>query len=323
MEGPAGHVWLHTGSDVSVIPAITPSALDELRPAVIHATVNTPGVGVLVASRHPTVMADDYAPSVRTDIMLINASGPVDRVRIRAGALRTRHRFDDIARRATGFQANGYASFEHYQRLHPLALRYFDHRILRADVREARSRTLSRDRPVHIAYSGRLEEIKGVRHLPGLARELVRRGIDFRMSVFGAGPLARLIGESPNTTLHGHVDFETTWKEHMSHVDVMLFPHLQGDSSSTYYEGMGLGVPALGFSNATLTPLLRDGGGGWEVPRGAVGRMVDIIESVISNPVLLTEQSTRAIHYMSQYPMEQVFDERVDDFRRAAGVGAA
>ncbi len=318
-----GHVWLRSTDtdEFSIVPIVDRGDLQSDRPALIHVSVNTRGVDTLASLGVPTVMADDNAPSVRRDIALINAAGTIDRARIRAGSIRVTRRFDRLASKSAGFHANGYASFAHYRHVNPKTLRYFDHRVAEGDLRRATVRTRAPERPLHIAYSGRLVEIKGVRYLPLLATELARRGVNFRISIFGSGPLESSVPESEYVSHRGHLDFDTDWKREMSSVDLMLLPHLQGDSSSTYFEAMGFGVPVLGFANSTLTPLLRDGGGGWEVPKGDVRAAADIIELVCTDPVMLGVHSRRAIEYMRQYPMEKIFDERVADFARVAAGG--
>ncbi|WP_251445667.1 glycosyltransferase [Microbacterium sp. USTB-Y] len=315
-EATPGNEWVTPAADrgFAAIATISAADINALRPALVHGSVNTPGIDDVLALGIPVVLGDDYSPSVRRHISMLGATNIADRARIALGAERARRRFDRMVRGAAGFHANGYASYEHYRRVHPSALVYFDHRITRADLDSARPRSVPDSRPLHLAFSGRLIPMKGVQYLPLLAEELHRRSLDVKISVAGTGPLSESLKASDHLSLLGHLDFDTEWKNFATSVDVMLFPHVQGDSSSTYYEAMGMGVPVLGFANDTLSPLLRHGGGGWEVRQGDIRAMADLIEAISRDENLLRDQSSQALQYMAPLSMESIFDERVRDF---------
>ena len=315
-QDPPGNEWVSPAADggFTAIGNMTAADIDALRPALIHGSVNTPGIDDVLALGIPVVLGDDYSPSVRRHISMLGATSIADKTRIALGAERARRRFDRLARGAAGFHANGYASFQHYRRVHPSALVYFDHRITRADLDGARPRSVPDSRPLHLAYSGRLIPMKGVQYLPLLAEELHRRAMNVKISVAGTGPLTDSLDASGRLSLLGHLDFDTEWKNFATSVDIMLFPHIQGDSSSTYYEAMGMGVPVLGFANDTLSPLLRHGGGGWEVRQGDVRAMADLVETISRDGDLLRARSSQALRYMAPLAMESIFDERVQDF---------
>lgn len=302
---------------ISIEPITTAADMHTLPRRVFHAAVNTLGVAQFIGGPWPTVLSDDYAPRVRTDIALLGAKGPIRRARVRAGAVTRTRLFDRLAAAADGFHANGYAAFDHYRKIHPKALRYFDHRIGAADVERSMARSLRDPRaPLRIAFSGRLIRIKGIAELPPLAAALTRRDIAATIDVIGAGAGEEILRQCQGVRLVGFLDFATEWKDYVrSKVDLMFLPHLQGDSSSTYFESMAMGVPVLGFHNESLDPMLADGGGGWSVPRGDIDAAADVIARLEAHPDLLTGQSRRAVSYMAQRTTEAVFDERADDMR--------
>jgi len=319
----AGIVWQSDPAFDGVEAAGVVSAyeLAAMKEVLVHAPVNAPGVQTLL-ERVPLVLGDDNAPDVRTEITLIGARSRLDALRIKAGAIRRTRRFDRLAARVPGFHANGYAASAHYARVNPTTLRYFDHRIRADDLPlSPRSTEGVRGRPLHIAYSGRFLDIKGVEFIPAFAKELRRRGVDVRVSVIGSGPLEHSIRSAGEGLLDfpGYMDFESAWKPlFRDQVDLAFLPHVQGDSSSTYFEAMGLGVPVLGFENATLSPLLADGGGGWAVARGDIRAAADVVVEAIARPEVLREQSARALAFMKGKTMEAVFDQRINDFDRVA-----
>lgn len=313
-----GFVWMgeEQGGTVQVISQLTVDEIRQRAFSLVQTAVNTPGAGDLVGQPFATLFYDDYSPAVRTDVALFGAKSSVDVARIRFGAIRRTRQFTALAREADGFQTNGYAAYDHYSKVNPNTLLFIDHRITTRDLGESAPQRTPGS-PLSLAFSGRLIEMKGTRYIPQLVRELNRRGVSVDFAVIGAGPLeAELRRDSPaNVRFVGFLDFEEAWKDFVrTEIDVMFLPHLQGDSSSTYYESMGCGVPVLGFSNATLTPTLRHGGGGWEVPRGDVRAAADVIAEVARDPAVLLSQRRRALDFVTPLTTERVFDSRVEHF---------
>lgn len=318
-SGQSGIVWEGDPRVAGVLirPSMDGRAFRGLAPLVIHAPVNAPGVGSLIGVA-PLVLGDDYSPRVRTQVAVVAARGRLDAARIIAGSLRRTRRFDRLATQAAGFHANGYASATHYRQVNYRTLMYFDHRIRAADLAGAvRTARVADRRPLHLAFSGRFEDMKGIHYIPALVRELRARGIEVEFTAIGSGPGEGQLRSEPLVDVHGYMDFDTTWKTYFrDQVDIAVLPHIQGDSSSTYYEAMGMGVPVLGFRNATLTPTLADGGGGWEVRRGDVRGLAAQIERLAADRGLIEEQRSRAIAYMRDKTMEAIFDRRIADFER-------
>ena len=116
--------------------------------------------------------------------------------------------------------------------------------------------------------------MKGADHLLGVARHLRRRGVNFRMSICGAGDLEKSMTRSiERDGLKGHVvmkgvlDFETELVPFVKHeTDLFVCCHRQGDPSCTYLETMSCGVPIVGYDNEAFRGIVELSRSGWLVP---------------------------------------------------------
>ncbi|PPG42714.1 glycosyltransferase [Pseudoclavibacter sp. RFBA6] len=308
---------------LTFVPQLDPAGLEQLGTDLVLHSVVGPLSATLLDRDFRVVFTDDWSPEVRLEVGLVTSKGILDRARIRAGAIRRTRRLDALAARADGFQCNGHSAYEHYRGVNSSTHMFFDHRMRAEDIASARDRDVwSGGRPLRIAYSGRLTEIKGVTHIAPFVTELERRGIDFEFTIIGGGNLEEELrrSSSPRVSFAGFMDFETEWKPFArSQIDLMFLPHVQGDSASTYFEAMGSGVPVLGFENRTLTPLLAAGGGGWAGPNPDVAAAVDTVARLVADPSELKLQARRALEFMETIPFEETFDGRVRHFVATAG----
>lgn len=290
--------------------------LAERQPTVVMHTVHGAWCEDLVAAEYPVVLTDDWSPQVRLEVGLVSGKHFWDGLRIRGGAMRRQRRIDALAAAAAGFQCNGHSAFAHYRNVNERALMFFDHRLRAEDIDNSRRRSIwNGSTPLRIAYSGRLTRMKGVHHVPPFLAALDQTGLPVEFTYIGTGEDADYLRTaSPDwAKFAGFVDFEDDWKDLAREgIDLMFLPHIQGDSASTYFEAMGSGVPVLGFSNRTLTPLLARGGGGWEVPMGSVPSAVRAVRRLFERPEELSTQATRGLAFMSRVPFERVFEDRVE-----------
>ena len=101
---------------------------------------------------------------------------------------------------ANGVQCNGTPSYFAYERLTPMPHLFFDTRFREValptpvDISARVSRFVN-DHVFRLAFSGRLNLIKGADHLPIVANHLRNLGISFEMSIFGDGELKQSMQE--------------------------------------------------------------------------------------------------------------------------------
>ncbi|MGN8026993.1 glycosyltransferase [Microbacterium sp. 22242] len=254
------------GVEVVTAAPTTADGLRALGPDVLLA-LHRPEFGWLTEVA-PTVFTAEFSRRIRVEQQMVAARGTLDRARIALGQRRRERAYRDMARRAAGLQCNGPGAWDAYARLNARPLRIRDHRIRREDLTLAGRRATWRgDRPLRVAFSGRLTAVKGPRTVVEVATMLP----DIEFVVLGGGelrdPLERAAPD--NVRFAGFLPFEE-WKAFVRDgVDLALLPYPQGDPSGTYYEFAGCGVPVVGLANSTWRRIAAEDGLGWAERDGA------------------------------------------------------
>ncbi|HEY4221246.1 MAG TPA: glycosyltransferase [Myxococcota bacterium] len=279
------------------------------------------------------VFVIEYALETRLQILRLDARGGVPKPKALLWQLLTERARRRAFRRAAGLQANGAPAYDAYGALTPASLLYFDTRLRSAqqasgdDVAAKLLRAAS-GAPLRLAFSGRLEPMKGADHLLLVARALYQRRVPFTLSIYGDGslrdPIARAIeaeGMSSRVFLRGSVPFDDVLVPTMkSEVDVFLCCHRQSDPSCTYLETIGCGVPIVGYNNRAFAGVLRLGNVGAGVPIDDVDGCADAIAELHHDRRRLARMIERAAAIGRKHSFEREFAERVDHLRAVAGV---
>lgn len=171
---------------------------------------------------------------------------------------------------AAGIQSNQFATYDYYERYARDRLAFIDTRIrdgepANDDDMAARKARYLNGEPLHLAFSGRLDPMKSPLDIAEIARSLDKRGVPFRYSVFGDGPLKdpldaklREYGLRDRVELHGFVDLRETLLPMMKReIDMFVGNHRQGDTSTSYPEYMSAGVPVVSYPNPAVRALKR------------------------------------------------------------------
>ncbi|MEU0462342.1 glycosyltransferase, partial [Micrococcus luteus] len=227
------------------------------------------------------------------------------------------------ARKARSLQCNGPAAFRAYGKQSATPLAFMDHRIYAADVAAARAvRAWDGEGPLRMAFSGRLDPIKGPEYALEVAHRARRAGLPVEMAFLGTGPMRETLQDRAEgwVQFRGFRDYRTEWLNDVRDtVDLMLLPHLQGDPSCTYFESLGSGAPVLGYANATLSPLVRRHGVGWAVPRGDIDGMVEILRSLIDDPEALLRARQAGLDLVATNDFETTTQRRADHLLQHIG----
>nr|WP_241185494.1 glycosyltransferase [Micrococcus luteus] len=198
-----------------------------------------------------------------------------------------------------------------------------DHRIYAADAAAARAvPAWDGAGPLRVAFSGRLDAIKGPEFALEVAHQARRAGLPVEMTFLGTGPMRAPLEDHAEgwVRFRGFRDYRTEWLNDVRNtVDLMLLPHLQGDPSCTYFESLGSGAPVLGFANATLTPLVRRHSVGWTVPRGDIDGMVEVLRSIIDDPEALLRARRAGLDLVAANDFETTTQRRVDHLLQNIG----
>jgi colanic acid/amylovoran biosynthesis glycosyltransferase len=237
-------------------------------------------------------------------------------------------------RLAAAIQANGMPAFHSFRSAQRNDLLFFDTRLTaqlyigKADGDEKADRLAARN-PLRVAFSGRLDPMKGADHLiPVIA--YLHGNLDCRVQfeIFGDGSLRESIllqiaqsNLQPWVKLHGPVDFAGELVPHLKEsVDVFLCCHRQADPSCTYLETLGCGVPIVGYLNDAFKGVLELGGCGIGVPMDDVRGAAEAIKRLHLDRQLLGELTRGAVAVAGNHLFEDEFRTRVNHLREVSGL---
>lgn len=232
-----------------------------------------------VARNIPLTYITEYSVLTRRQIVRAETRNPLLRWRREHWAVGTEKRYRRSVSLAAGIQCNGLPTFTAYKELNRRCLLFFDTRVrtnqlVGADKLDQRLVALRNGEPLRLGFSGRLIAIKGVDHLPLVARELLRLGVSFTLDICGGGELEPTIrkdiqrfGLENHVRMRGVLDFESELLPFVAgNIDLFVCCHRQGDPSCTYLETYSCGVPIVGYANEAfsgLAEISEVGGAGW------------------------------------------------------------
>lgn len=222
-----------------------------------------------------------------------------------------------------GLQSNGTPAYFEYSTSKNNLL-YFDTRVnkgnyITGDDLESRLADLSENKPLRLAFSGRLIHIKGADHLVKLALILKQRDIPFSFFIYGAGELKDEMNVfikknqlDKHVFLLGPVDFYTRLLPDLqNNIDLFVCLHRQSDPSCTYLETLSCGVPIVGYKNRAFDGLLTMADIGWGAKINDIQKIADSIEYLDKNRTELYEKSRKALKFARQHDFESTFQNRI------------
>lgn len=302
--------------DVSVVDDVT-GAVRGLPEAVVLAPLELDNAPLLSLDAR-CVLVCDYPLRVRWDnVRLDPRLGSVDRLRTAAGLGRRAVEVRRMIRRADGLQCNGPDTYATYARHSRNPLLYLDTRVTSDDVAAARGAraTTPADATLRLAFSGRWIEQKGVLDAVEVVERLHADGVPVHLSLLGGGPLeSRLRSrEHAAVSVVGRLDFATQWVPHVrDQVDVMVLPHPQGDSASTFLESMSCGTPVAGYDNRYWHALHADSGGGWTTPVSDTRALAELLASLADDRDEIARVRRSGLDFAAHHSFDLEFDRRIE-----------
>jgi glycosyltransferase involved in cell wall biosynthesis len=283
---------------------------------------------VTLAAPSPVVFTIEYTLKTRLDIVALSGLPRLKRWRSYLwNWMRERERRSAF-RLAAGVQANGSPAFLAYAPLSPRPLLYFDTRLNEAmfigiEQAAAKADRVLEGRPLRLAFSGRLEPMKGADHLLPVARALAEKGIAFTLDIYGDGSLgagmraeAEAAMLSGKVRFHGPVPFEGELVPTMKGaVDLLLCCHRQADPSCTYLETLGCGVPIAGYRNDAFLGVLALGDCGVGVGMDDHAALADAVAALDRDRDRLATLTRNAAAVSQAHLFEPVFARRIDHLR--------
>lgn len=225
---------------------------------------------------------------------------------------------------ADGLQVNGTAAFSEYNKTGNNLL-YFDTRVNKSLIigdkdLEQRLQYLPENKPLRLAFSGRLIRMKGADQLVKLAKMVRERNIQFRLTIYGSGDLDDEMKEyihgnqlADMVSMPGSVDFYSELIPQLKqNVDLFICLHRQSDPSCTYLETLSCGVPIIGYNNKAFSGLLEQSDIGWKAEINSLNDVADIIESINMNRDRIAEKSRNAVRFARLHDFETTFQNRIN-----------
>jgi colanic acid/amylovoran biosynthesis glycosyltransferase len=266
----------------------------------------------------------EYTLRTRLDILRVEKISPLRKLRRFLWELATERRRKRAFRAAAGVQSNGLAAYGKYKALNANTIYYLDTRITQdmlvsEPVLAAKKAAIRAGGPLRLAFSGRMERMKGAHHLLPLARRLNAAGLDFVLEIFGDGselPALRAAAEGElagKLLVNGSVPFAEELVPAMKErVQLFICPHPQGDPSCTYMETLSCGVPILGFANEAWAPMAVGQGFGEAVPVGDIDGLAQAIIALDADRERLCAMVEASARFGSAQPFELAFQKRLD-----------
>jgi glycosyltransferase involved in cell wall biosynthesis len=147
-------------------------------------------------------------------------------------------------------------------------------------------------------------------------------GVPVHLTLLGGGPLEDRLRERPHpaVTVAGRLDFASEWIPFVTDdVDVMVLPHPQGDSASTFLESMSCGTPVAGYANRYWRALHADSGGGWTTPVSDVGALGSLISSLVDDRDEVARARRAGLGFARAHSFDLEFERRVEHLLAVTG----
>ncbi len=288
------------------------TTVDKLRPALAMLPTKA-AIRYRATAPYVVVTEKSALQELRAQLSLGLAAAAIPRAF--AGSLRRHQQYTAAVKAARGLQCNGYPAWDAFARHSTKPLLFFDTRLGAADVTAAKQLRTGVQRPLRLAFSGRLSGDKGPSYAVDAQRRLAAEGLPVRLTMFGSGPLLDDLTQAagPGVTFAGDVSFSPEWVSRIpQEVDLMVLPHPQGDPAGTYLEAAGLGVPFVAFDNLAARALSTREGLGWCVPIGDTRQLARLIRELNSSSSRVAEASERGVAFMTEHSYEREFDRRVE-----------
>lgn len=272
----------------------------------------------------PVVYGSEYTLKTRLQVVQAEEQNLVKRARRSAWEVNLERKQQSAIKIALGIQCNGTPTYEVYRRINPNAMLFFDGRmgedmLVTPEVQAERHARLRRDEPLRLAWSGRLNRMKGADQLPRVAKALRALDVPFQLEIFGGGTSeaeirseVAALGLGDRVFVRGFVDFYRELTPHLQReVDVWVCPHPQGDPSGAYMEAFGDGLPIIGYGNEALAGMLALVDAGRTVAIDDPEALAREVASAHRDRERLVRWSTSARAYAAEHTFDKSFERRM------------
>jgi glycosyltransferase involved in cell wall biosynthesis len=177
---------------------------------------------------------------------------------------------------------------------HVIPASWIDERVI-LSVSEAESlwqeRLSSPDRPLQLAFVGRLATLKGIPTLLEAMARLDADGVRVNLDIFGAGELegecARAALELRNGVtlrLCGTLPYGDDFFRGLRPYHAVVVPSLSDEQPRIIFDVFSQALPVLGSDTAGIREVVTDGLDGWLVPPGDAKALAELIRRTAADP---------------------------------------
>lgn len=239
-------------------------------------------------------------------------------LRAQLGALRQEWRLRRQYSRSAGLQINGFVAARAYAKM-GRDLVYVDSRLYRNDL-ATEGKKARPAAPLHFAFSGRAIPQKGFGDAIESFVRAREKGLNGLLHIFARQELVvDQVPERDDIIFHGYMDFHDEWMPYVrDNIDALLIPHRQGDPACTYFEGAGLGVPFISYSNDTAGILANELDLGWVAPMGYVDALAQLLLHLDQDRSEIERVSVNGVRFMKDHYFEREMERRVDHLWKIA-----
>jgi len=270
------------------------------------------------------VFVTEYTLRTRLQIVNANSRNPIIRLRryLWEWQQEQRNRRGIIA--SSAVQCNGTPTYDAYREINDNTLLYFDSRItadmlITPDALGERQQQLRDNTTIRLAFSGRLNAMKGADHLLDVALHLRQLGVPFTLDIYGDGELRPAMEQrmcelklQSEITFRGVLDFASELLPEIARTtDLFVCCHRQGDPSCTYLETYACGVPVVGYANEALVGLTRDRQIGWTTPMDDPLQLAQKIADLYRQRDTICAAGSCAREFAAEHTFDNEFSARI------------
>jgi len=266
----------------------------------------------------------EYIPETRYQIASLSTKNPIVKLRRLFYIWEKEKNRVAAFKLCDGLQSNGTPAHIEYNYVNNNLLyfdtRVFENQIITDDALQQRLDHLSENKPLRIAFSGRLIRMKGADHLVNLALKLKESDTPFQLTIYGTGDMDSEMKEfiskhhlENDVSMPGAVDFyETLLPKLKQSVDLFVCLHRQSDPSCTYLETLSCGIPIVGYKNRAFAGLLEIADVGWGANLNDLDEVCKVITHLSINRTELIEKSKNSTVFARNHDFDCTFQRRID-----------
>lgn len=179
-----------------------------------------------------------------------------------------------------------------------------------------------------LIYVGRLAAFKGFDKVVAAYRDLKHRGVAVRLLILGAfdalhpsglgeGEMSEL-QDDPSVLMPGWQENVAEW---LAVSDLCIFPSEREGMPVCLMEALCMGVPVVTSNSRGCRDVVRDGVDGYVLKEASVRRIVDVVDSLVKNPQILSSMRISARRGRDEFDRDEYIQEHMASLKEILAIG--